>query len=441
MSIHMSMSTSSEASFLTEVKEYTKSASPKKLIGSVASLASSGDLTPRMTLQALRALQNMHRTDLSTDLLPHWLSAVEANDTADHRSAIAVMKMYCRLQYMEAAECVAASIGIDLSSLEEIGEGNATTLETLQPNDIYQHILPELALGYATGGSNYKAMRALQAMESLELTIELETSKKILKHFFEHGKSETIRQAIRVLLALDGIDDNDSIQLITNHYLRSVEFVTGAVSMETLPEAECPEVCFIGRSNVGKSSLINMICNRKGLAFTSKMPGKTSEFNYFDAKGVAGVAKEESRFYLVDLPGVGFARKQKDLRARWTALLREYVTGRETLRVVYHLVDSRHGLMDADEECLSLLQCLPEHVQYVIVLTKVDKQSNAERFSTSLSGIVDRIYREVAKKTVKVVPILLTSAESRHGGTTILSHILDAVAVEPSIPVEEITSN
>jgi GTP-binding protein EngB required for normal cell division len=126
-----------------------------------------------------------------------------------------------------------------------------------------------------------------------------------------------------------GLDDNDSIQLITNSYLRSVDFVKGAVSLETLPEAEVhtyihtythtythtyihtythintyiihtyiihiytytqvPEVAFIGRSNVGKSSLINMITNRKGLAFTSKSPGKTSELNYFDAKGVVGI--------------------------------------------------------------------------------------------------------------------------------------------------------
>mmetsp|Transcript_25621 Transcript_25621/g.57929 ORF Transcript_25621/g.57929 Transcript_25621/m.57929 type:complete len:271 (+) Transcript_25621:461-1273(+) len=259
------------------------------------------------------------------------------------------------------------------------------------------------------------------------LGIDADTARRILKQFLAQSKPETIHRAIFALLAVRGLDDNDSIQLITNSYLRSVDFVKGAVSLATLPEPDVPEVAFIGRSNVGKSSLINMITNRKGLAFTSKSPGKTSELNYFDARGRVGVDSEESRFFLVDVPGVGYAKAPKEVREGWRNLLRSYVGNRPSLRTVFHLVDSRHGLLEADAECLSLLELVSAD-RYVIVLTKVDKQSNAEKFSASLSGIIDNIYREVGKRTDQVVPIILTSADTRVGGCQLLAHILESVA-------------
>jgi GTP-binding protein len=170
-----------------------------------------------------------------------------------------------------------------------------------------------------------------------------------------------------------------------------------------------------------------MISNRKGLAFTSKTPGKTSEFNYFDALGKTAGTKENHRFYLVDLPGVGYAEVRKELRQSWLDLLNAYVTKRSTLRVLFHLVDSRHGLLDADEECLSLLPTLPEHVQYVIILTKVDKRGGGVR-----RDILDRLTREISKRTGRHVPIVYTSSETREGGAEVWSILLDAVAGEPS---------
>jgi GTP-binding protein len=158
------------------------------------------------------------------------------------------------------------------------------------------------------------------------------------------------------------------------------------------------KAAFIGRSNVGKSSLINMISNRKGIAFVSKTPGKTSEFNYFDAKGRVGMKNEKHRFYLVDLPGVGYAEVRKELRASWLVLLRDYVVNRETLRIVFHLIDSRHGILDTDEDCLSLLEVLPEHVQYVIVLTKVDKHNTGVR-----RDVLERIANVVKQRTDRQV--------------------------------------
>jgi GTP-binding protein len=113
--------------------------------------------------------------------------------------------------------------------------------------------------------------------------------------------------------------------------------------------------------------IINMIVNRKGLAFTSKTPGKTAEFNYFHAQGIISHYKLKHNFYLVDLPGVGYAQASRDLRTSWTDLLKNYVMNRNTLKVLFHLVDSRHGLLEADEECLSLLETLPNSITYIII--------------------------------------------------------------------------
>jgi GTP-binding protein len=215
-------------------------------------------------------------------------------------------------------------------------------------------------------------------MYKFDIKIEIEMSKQILKMFLRETTATDIRKCLQYLLLINGLADNDSIQLLTSTYMKTIDFVKGAVSMETLPPSECVEAAFIGRSNVGKSSLINMISNRKGIAFVSKTPGKTSEFNYFDAKGKVGKNNEKHRFYLVDLPGVGYAEVRKELRASWLVLLKDYVMQRDTLRIVFHLIDSRHGILDTDEDCLSLLAVLPEHVQYVIVLTKVDKHNTGQ---------------------------------------------------------------
>ena len=148
----------------------------------------------------------------------------------------------------------------------------------------------------------------------------------------------------------------------------------------------------------------------------SKTPGKTSEFNYFDAKGRVGKKNEKHRFYLVDLPGVGYAEVRKELRASWLVLLRDYVINRDTLRIVFHLIDSRHGILDTDEDCLSLLEVLPPHVQYVIVLTKVDKHNTGvrrdvlERIANVVKLRTDRQVRAVYTVEIRCVCIVLYGA-------------------------------
>ena len=148
----------------------------------------------------------------------------------------------------------------------------------------------------------------------------------------------------------------------------SAEFVMGVVDLAGLPPADRLEVCFAGRSNVGKSSLINALAGRAKLARASTEPGRTRELNYFDIG--------EGRLFLVDLPGFGYAQVSETQVAAWTKLIRAYLRGRPSLRRVFMLVDSRRGLMDTDTEIMDLLDGAA--VNYQIILTKVDKVSKPE---------------------------------------------------------------
>lgn len=176
-------------------------------------------------------------------------------------------------------------------------------------------------------------------------------------------------------------------------------FVRGVTVIDALPAADRPEVCFAGRSNVGKSSLINALTGRKALARTSNTPGRTQEINYF-ALGEAG--------YLVDLPGYGFARAPKAKVAAWQALLRDYLAGRPTLTRAFVLIDARHGIKDVDHEILDLLD--RSAVSFQIVLTKADKPKAPEFERTVEAVKADLIHHAAAHPQ-----ILVTSAEKGDG--------------------------
>tara|TARA_B110000003_G_scaffold254117_1_gene269864 strand:- start:577 stop:1230 length:654 start_codon:yes stop_codon:yes gene_type:complete len=154
-------------------------------------------------------------------------------------------------------------------------------------------------------------------------------------------------------------------------------FFKGVVNTSGLPQPDRLEVCFSGRSNVGKSSLINAVTDRKNLARTSNTPGRTQEINYFSI---------ENKIYLVDLPGYGFAEAPLSVVKQWQDLLKSYLSGRQTLRRVFVLVDSRRGIKAVDQEILKLLD--KAAVNFQIVLTKVDKIKDAE-FDSILKSLSD----------------------------------------------------
>ena len=154
-------------------------------------------------------------------------------------------------------------------------------------------------------------------------------------------------------------------------------FLKGVVATSGLPQPDRLEVCFAGRSNVGKSSLINAVTDRKNLARTSNTPGRTQEINYFSI---------DDKIYLVDLPGYGFAEAPLTVVKQWQDLLKSYLSGRQTLRRVFVLVDSRRGIKAVDQEILKLLD--KAAVNFQIVLTKVDKVKDSE-FDSILKSLSD----------------------------------------------------
>jgi len=188
-----------------------------------------------------------------------------------------------------------------------------------------------------------------------------------------------------------------------------VGFLKGVVAMSGLPAADRIELCFAGRSNVGKSSLINALTGRKGLARASNTPGRTQEINFF----TLGNAR-----YLVDLPGYGFAKAPIPVVETWQALLKSYLSGRQNLRRAFVLIDARHGVKPVDEEILTLLD--KSAVTFQCVLTKVDKVKDSAR-----SKVLDQVRGALGKHPAAFPEIVLTSSEKGEGIATLRSIISD----------------
>lgn len=182
-----------------------------------------------------------------------------------------------------------------------------------------------------------------------------------------------------------------------------VSFLMGAVSLETLPSADRPEVAFAGRSNVGKSSLVNALTGRKTLARTSNTPGRTQELNFFEMGN-----EMDAPAYLVDLPGYGYAKIERKKVHAWTRLVKDYLRGRPNLRRIMLLIDSRHGLKENDREIMAMLD--EAAVNYQLVLTKLDKLKVAER-----EKIVAKTKKDAAKNVACHPTILATSSEKGWG--------------------------
>ena len=178
-----------------------------------------------------------------------------------------------------------------------------------------------------------------------------------------------------------------------------VDFVKGVVAMDGLPAADRPEVCFAGRSNVGKSSLINALTGRKSLARASNTPGRTQEINYF-ALG--------DQSYLVDLPGYGFAKAPVAVVAKWQALLKNYLAGRPTLRRAFCLIDARHGIKPVDHEIMTLLD--RSAVPFQVVLTKTDKLG-----PNALKPVIAQVEEELQKHPAAYPELVITSSEKGQG--------------------------
>lgn len=187
-------------------------------------------------------------------------------------------------------------------------------------------------------------------------------------------------------------------------------FVTSAPSLDECPPEELPEVCFAGRSNVGKSSLINSLVNRKRLARTSNTPGKTQQMNYYNI---------DQKFYIVDLPGFGFAKVPEKERQRWGRDIQQYLLQRNTLSIILHLVDSRHPPTKLDKDFFYWMAS--NQKPFSVILTKTDKLSGNKLAASK------KVIKNTLEKMNIEVPILLSSSETGRGMDELQSLITEFV--------------
>ena len=193
-----------------------------------------------------------------------------------------------------------------------------------------------------------------------------------------------------------------------------VEFLKSAPELKFLPDPTAPEIAFAGRSNVGKSSLLNALTNRKSLARTSNTPGRTQELNIFDVG-------QPLQLRLVDMPGYGFAEAPKDLVRRWRHLVNDYLRGRSVLKRALVLVDSRHGLKEVDRDVMRMLD--DAAVSYHLVLTKADKVK-----PSALGALYEATMIDAAKHPAAHPRIFTTSSETGSGIAELRTAILEAAA-------------
>ena len=207
-------------------------------------------------------------------------------------------------------------------------------------------------------------------------------------------------------------EDQELAERARKLFAGPVEFLKSAPQLKFLPDPDVPEIAFAGRSNVGKSSLLNALTNRKGLARTSNTPGRTQELNFFDVG-------QPPQIRLVDMPGYGFAEAPKDLVKRWRFLVNDFLRGRAVLKRAILLVDSRHGLKPVDVEIMDMLDAAA--VNYQLVLTKADKVK-----PSALAEVIEQTAAQSAKHPAAHPQLIATSSETGEGIAELRTAILQA---------------
>ncbi|MFO1261302.1 MAG: ribosome biogenesis GTP-binding protein YihA/YsxC [Sphingomonadaceae bacterium] len=211
----------------------------------------------------------------------------------------------------------------------------------------------------------------------------------------------------------DEADREEQIEQARRIFAGPIAFLRSAPSLKFLPDPVVKEVAFAGRSNVGKSSLLNALTNRTGLARTSNTPGRTQELNFFDVG-------EPLQFRLVDMPGYGYAKAPKDVVKQWRFLVNDYLRGRAVLKRTLLLIDARHGIKDVDRDIMKMLD--EAAVSYRIVLTKADKIK-----ASALEEVTARTIAEARTRPAAHPEIIATSSEKGMGIAELRAAVVEAI--------------
>ena len=211
----------------------------------------------------------------------------------------------------------------------------------------------------------------------------------------------------------DEADREEQIEQARRIFAGPIAFLRSAPSLKFLPDPVVKEVAFAGRSNVGKSSLLNALTNRTGLARTSNTPGRTQELNFFDVG-------EPLQFRLVDMPGYGYAKAPKDVVKQWRFLVNDYLRGRAVLKRTLLLIDARHGIKDVDRDIMKMLD--EAAVSYRIVLTKADKIK-----ASALEDVTARTIAEARTRPAAHPEIIATSSEKGMGIAELRAAVVEAI--------------
>lgn len=364
---------------------------------------------------AARAFIRADRSDLALETFR--LREQESN-TPDPAISAAVLRACLRATKVadirrDARRDLELGVSQALAALLRDTKAMASAVDEEMAPAPYAMALCSVQVALLRNGGVDDAIRALQALLALgrfgkRASTQVSEYNELVRQYGKVRRLEGVFGALDAMRAAQVPATHETYEFLANAAVRSVEFVTGAVSMETLPAAMGAEVAFCGRSNVGKSSLVNMLVNRRALARVSGTPGKTQQFNYFLVNG----ADDQAAYYLVDLPGVGYARVPKEVRDTWLQFMRLYFTRRLSLRVVFHLVDGRHGPLADDIELMRLIAHNGYQGEYVVVLTKMDKMDKQKVKGAILAKVKHALMENGCKPDT---PIVVTSAATKLG--------------------------
>lgn len=420
---------------LSAIKEFVARGAVRKIVTTVIETESGGGVFARIVPNAavyrtaIRGLIRHSRVDLAIELYNLRIKASEQRPDAlepDVPLAAGIMRQIFRekRKRSEASfdpEVVFTQLEIGCKINENDPHNAAQMASSLVS------LISSLLDGDNVSEDRIRyAFRATQILRTLCIsvgeTVPLPASdfNNVIRLFGKRRRLDGVFATVDSMRAAHVELNNETFEFLANAAVRQVEFVTGAVSMETLPPPLGAEVAFFGRSNVGKSSLVNMLCNRKALAHVSSRPGKTQQFNFF----VVNSKDKTSSFYLVDLPGVGYAKVPKHVQEKWLDFMDDYIGSRPSLSVIFHLIDGRHGPLPEDELLMDRVASSRYSGKYVIAVTKADKIES----DRSLKAVIRSTSAALQKNNCPPdTPILPTSASTRRGRDELWRYLQNAI--------------